>query len=90
MPASVFSLSQNYPNPWSEETQIDFSLETGASVRLDVYTTVGQFVRTYSLDCNRPGTHSLLLRRDDLPPGLYFYKLTAGTQTAIRHMVVLR
>jgi hypothetical protein len=71
-------LSQNYPNPFRENTIITWQLPGDAHVVLKVYDFIGREVKTLE-DCNQvKGKHSVNFNASELPPGVYFYQLNAG------------
>ncbi|MBC8183570.1 T9SS type A sorting domain-containing protein [candidate division KSB1 bacterium] len=41
-----YLLSQNYPNPFNPTTEITFALPKAESVKLSIYNTNGQLIRT--------------------------------------------
>ena len=94
-----FSLAQNFPNPFNPSTTIRFALSASihGTVRceLSVYNTNGQKVRTLLHRGFKAGLHEILWDgRDDhgqrVSSGVYFYRLSAGSFTEIRKMVVTK
>ena len=86
-----FSLAQNYPNPFNAETAIAFTLPTATEVTLEVFNSLGQKVATvFSHRHFSPGTHQVLFNAQNLPSGIYFYKLQAGSFSKIRKMVLIK
>ena len=89
LPAFV-TLEQNFPNPFIQETTIDFSIPTEAAIHLSLYDVLGREVRVL-LDERRPaGRHSVQLKAGELASGLYLYRLVAGDVALGRKMVVGR
>ena len=84
-------LSQNYPNPFSRDTNIDFQYPfTGErSVSFRIYDLFGREV----LDLSEEMIHasSLALHASQLPaPGMYLYRLTIGTRSQTKMMSMIR
>jgi hypothetical protein len=86
------SLNQNYPNPSSAETTINFTLEGGAPqyVSLVVYDLHGRVVETLLAGMTAPGEHSVALNAQKLLPGLYYYQLRTKEQSLTKRMVVVK
>ncbi len=86
----AFALSQNYPNPFNPSTAIEYELPTPQHVRLEVFDATGRSVGVL-VDGIRPaGTHSVRFDADNLPSGLYVYRLQANGETRTRKMTLLR
>ena len=97
IPKSI-ELFQNYPNPFNPTTSIQFTVKGGPSplhTTLKIYNLRGQLVRTL-VDEDKPGGNYTLLwdGRDEggkaVSSGIYFYKLTAGSFSEIKKMVLLK
>jgi photosystem II stability/assembly factor-like uncharacterized protein len=71
-------LVQNYPNPFSTQTNVEFRLPNEARVTLNVYNSLGEEVATHANGELSAGEHSLPFRAEGLQNGIYFYRLTAG------------
>jgi FtsP/CotA-like multicopper oxidase with cupredoxin domain len=81
-------LEQNYPNPFSGETEIRFSLPEPAHVRITLFNSTGNQVNTI-LDADAPaGLNTVKLDAGTLKPGIYFYQLRTGGVSQVRRMVV--
>lgn len=70
-----FALHQNYPNPFNPETVIGYALPVAGEVTLEVYNSIGEKMVTLVRATQEAGNHQVTLRADNLPSGLYFYKL---------------
>ena len=87
---SNFALIGNYPNPFNNSTVIKFRLADPANVSLDIFNVLGQKVETLSSGTMSPGEHELVWTGDDVPSGVYFYRLTAGEKSAVRKMALIK
>ena len=71
------TLGQNYPNPFSEQTSIAFSLEEPGITTLHLYDMQGRLVETLISERTRgAGSHSFQLDAGTLPSGTYIYELS--------------
>ena len=91
---SVFALSQNEPNPFGEGTLIRFAVPVKSQVMIEVFDVNGRRVRTLARGVWQPGYHAATWDgRDDRSrparPGIYFYRMTAGSFRATRKMTLL-
>jgi len=87
---SGFSLSQNYPNPFSAATTISFSLSESAPVTLSIYNSLGEVIATLANGEMTAGQHSAILHGEHLQNGMYFYRLTAGKFSQSGEMAVVK
>ena len=86
----AFALGQNYPNPFNPSTAIEYELPAPQHVRLEVFDASGRSVGVL-VDGMRPaGTHTVRFAADNLPSGLYVYRLRANGETRTRKMTLLR
>lgn len=83
-------LVSNHPNPFAEATTITYEVADARHVRLAVYDVLGRRIRTLVDGMKPAGTHRATFEAGTLPPGLYIYRLTAGTAAQNRTMTLLR
>ena len=75
-----FALYQNYPNPFNNQTTIQYDIAEATSVKIYIYNTLGQLVKTIDQGENSVGTHTAGWDGtnddgDTLSSGVYFYQL---------------
>ncbi len=85
-----FRLSPNFPNPFNPSTAISYRLLAVSYVTLRVFDLLGREVRTLVSGVERPGTYETRFDGDNLSSGIYFYRLSAGSLTQTRAMVLLK
>jgi len=83
-------LLQNSPNPFNRTTKIDFAIPQTAHVKLAVYDLIGQEVATLIDDELPTGEYSVDFDGQDLPNGVYFYRLNTGGVTRTKICVLLK
>jgi len=86
-----FELGQNYPNPFSSETEIPYKLKEQTDVYIKIYNILAQEVRTFSLGLQSNGVHAVTWDGrnnfgDRVTPGIYFYQLQVGNETLVKKM----
>lgn len=86
----TYKLSQNYPNPFNPTTTIEFSLPKTQNVTLKVYNVLGQQVATLINGNMAAGNHSIRFNASNLSSGLYIYKISAGSFTSAKKMMLLK
>jgi len=87
---NIFSLEQNFPNPFNPNTVISYSLPSASNVKLVVYNTLGQNVKVLENGYKNAGGYSVHFDASDLPSGIYFYRLEAGQFTQVKKMMLLK
>ncbi len=87
---SGYELSSNYPNPFNPETTIRFNLAESGVTTLKVYDITGHEVATLADGKLAAGEHSVTFHGANLPSGIYFYKLSTGSFTQTRKMVLAK
>ncbi len=87
---ATFALHQNYPNPFNPATIINYELPITNYVELSVYNLIGEKIKTLVRKEQPAGTYKVAFNGANLPSGVYFYKITAGTFTAVRKMILMK
>jgi hypothetical protein len=85
-----WSLAQNYPNPFNPATQIRYSVPVGGPVRLTIYNLLGQVVATLVDEVQPAGTYTARFDATHLASGVYVYRLSTGTFTDVKKMMLLK
>lgn len=93
--ANQFVLSQNYPNPFNPSTTISYSLLEAAQVKLTVYNSLGQKVRTLVNAWVVAGSHTAVWNGLNdasvkMTSGIYIYRFEAGDYLKVQKMLLLR
>lgn len=85
-----FKLNQNYPNPFNPETNISFSLIKSGIVSLNVFDSKGLFVKKLINEFKISGEYNYKFNADDLPSGIYFYKLDSDNYSQSKKMILIK
>ncbi len=82
-------LDQNYPNPFNPSTTIPFVIPKAEFVSLKVFNSLGQDIATIVNGPRAAGNHRVTWDAGQVPSGVYFYRISAGSfvQTRTLHLV---
>lgn len=81
-----FSLT-NYPNPFSQETTIQFDLKDGCNVSLNIYDQSGRLIRAVANEQMTAGHKKYVFTSTGLAPGIYLCILRAGEFTETKRLL---
>lgn len=87
---SDYQLNQNFPNPFNPSTKINYSIPERSNVSLKVFDLLGSEVEELVKGEIEAGTYYITFNASNLPSGIYFYKLQAGSFVEIKKMILLR
>ncbi len=85
-----FNLYQNYPNPFNPETAISYQLSAFSHVTLKAYDILGREVSTLVNEEKPAGKYKVEFNGSSLPSGIYLYRLTAGSFSQTRMMILIK
>ncbi len=83
-------VSQCYPNPATDHTVVQITLEQATGVGIQVVNVMGQVVRDLPLAVMPQGKNRVTLEVADLAPGIYYCTVEAGSQKTTRKFIVNR
>jgi hypothetical protein len=83
-------LLTNYPNPFTDNTNIEFTLNKKANVTLQILDECGRIVETI-VNKNLPeGKHNFTFERRNLAAGIYYCSLIADDKRKTIKMVIVK
>jgi len=85
-----FELSQNYPNPFNPSTNLEFRISNLEFVSLKVYDIAGKEVATLVNEIKPAGRYQVKFDGSNLGTGVYFYKIEAGSFSAVKRMILIK
>jgi len=95
-PHLILSFSQNRPNPFTSKrgTTIEYSIPKTALVRLYIYNTLGQRVKTLVNEVQTTGSHQVIWKGTSdsgkaLAPGVYFCKIETSDLSATKKILLV-
>ncbi|NWF90565.1 MAG: T9SS type A sorting domain-containing protein [Ignavibacteriaceae bacterium] len=87
---SLFELFQNYPNPFNPTTKINWRSSVSGRQVLKVYDVIGNEVTTLLDKEIEAGYHSIDFNANELPGGVYLYRIQVENFIETKKMILLR
>jgi hypothetical protein len=83
-------LKGNYPNPFREQTTIEYVLPETRYVQLGLFDVLGRKVRTLVNEVQFSGQQRERLNAERLASGVYYYRLEVGDHADTGKVVVVK
>jgi hypothetical protein len=83
-----YALGQNYPNPFRNETTIQYTLAQGGQVNLSLFDISGRVVKVLVNGSKDAGTHAISFNTGNLTRGIYYYRIQAGDFTDVKKLTI--
>jgi hypothetical protein len=83
-------LEQNYPNPFNPSTKISYTVPERSNVSLKVFNLLGSEVTELVNKEMEAGIYDTNFNAANLPSGVYFYQIKAGSFVQTRKMILLK
>lgn len=88
---TIFSLIQNFPNPFKKSTDIIFSIPKAAWVSVKVYNMLGALVATPYNEYTGSGEHRVTFTPKNLTEGIYYCIIEVNRgQRDVKKMILLK
>jgi len=85
-----FDLGNAYPNPWNPTTTIRYNVPTNSPVTIKVFDAVGREVASLVDEVKPAGSYQITMNGKELSSGIYFYRMTAGSFTETKKLILLK
>ncbi len=86
----IYSLSQNYPDPFNPTTSIKYQLPQSGFVTLKVYDILGKEVATLINGQKAAGRYEVNFDASNLTSGIYIYQITANNYVSSKKMMLIK
>lgn len=88
--SSALHLVQNYPNPFTESTQIRYEIDSPGTAVISVFDITGRKISTVEHRHDRQGLYTYFFDARGLRPGTYRYEVVFGDQRESGKMTLAR
>lgn len=85
-----YSLKQNYPNPFNPTTKIQYEIPFAGEVSIKVFDLNGREVMTLVNESKPQGRFEVEFNGSNLSTGVYYYKITAGSFSDVKKMMLIK
>jgi hypothetical protein len=83
-------LSQNYPNPFNPSTIVEFGVPVDSKVKVEVFNILGQLIAVLVDEVRNAGYYKVTFGSSNMPSGVYFYRMTAGSFVQTKKMQLIK
>ncbi|MBK7160087.1 MAG: T9SS type A sorting domain-containing protein [Ignavibacteria bacterium] len=88
--SSGFTLLQNYPNPFNPSTNIRYNLNSDSYIILKVFDILGKEIKTLVHQKQSKGKYEIRFDAENLPGGIYFYKIESEFNSETGRMLLIK
>ena len=90
-----FLVRDNYPNPFNPITTIQYELPNYSNVKVTLFDITGRTIKEIKFGEMAPGRHAYVWDGTNdvgnlVSTGIYFFQINAGSNTAIKKMLLLK
>ncbi len=83
----VFSMEQNKPNPFTNQTVVNYTLPSNTKATIAVVDLSGKFIREYDLLSEKG---QLIINSGDIGKGIFIYTLISDNEVIISKKMIVR
>jgi hypothetical protein len=79
-----------YPNPFSNSTNVEFTLTQPEKVSASVYNLIGEKVLSVEESSLNAGTHQINVNGNNMTQGVYYLNINIGNSTYTKKLIVVK
>ncbi len=87
---TIYSLAQNFPNPFNPSTTIKYTVPQNGPVTIKLYDVTGREVATLVNEVKTVGSYDLKFNASGLASGVYIYRMIAKDFVSVKKMSILK
>ncbi|UKN00754.1 T9SS type A sorting domain-containing protein [Paracrocinitomix mangrovi] len=87
---ATFNIGQNVPNPFDNNSIINYTLAEAANVSVQFTDISGKVVKVVEQGSQTAGSYQINVDGNDFAEGVYFYTFTIGDKQVTKRMVVTK
>ncbi len=92
---TVTQLLDAYPNPFTPQTRIGYTMKAAGQARIDIYNNKGQLIRSFDQNHGKAGYFNVIWDGRDangkpVSSGIYCYRMTSGKYTSSKKVVLMK
>ncbi len=85
-----FEICQNYPNPFNPSTTIRYDIPKESFVTLKIFNALGEEVKSLVNENKSAGSYEVKFDGSNLSSGVYFYRMTAGSFSQTKKLILMK
>lgn len=89
LPSNV-RLSEPYPNPFNDVTNIKYSVPVPGEVTIGIYNALGQQVQIITNEYKSAGVYTATIHRNNLPSGIYYIRMASANTNVTRKCLLVK
>ncbi|MCX6147316.1 MAG: T9SS type A sorting domain-containing protein [Candidatus Kapabacteria bacterium] len=94
-PNTFLVLKDNYPNPFNNETTIEFDLLVPSDIKINIFDSKGELINTLICESCKIGRNSLIWnglnsKNNRVESGTYFYEINVGDVLLSKKMLLIK
>ena len=82
-----FSMEQNRPNPFTNQTVINYTLPQDAKATISVFDMSGKFIRDYNLASQKG---KVTISASEIGKGMFIYSLVSGGEIMVTKKMIVK
>ena len=82
-----FSMEQNRPNPFTDQTTINYTLPTNAKGTISVFDMSGKFIRDYNLSSQKG---QVVISSNEIGKGMFIYSLVSNGEIMVSKKMIVK
>ena len=79
---------QNYPNPFSEKTNITYTIQQSQNIKLSIYNSYGQLIEVLVDEYKPSGSYNVTWNANNNKSGIYYYQIETRNNSAARKLIL--
>jgi len=88
--SSLLVSTNNYPNPFSESTVVNYTIQYDTDIQLSVFSMDGKMIHNEQTS-KLAGTHKFVIHKDQLDgAGVYMYKIQTSNNSLESRMILMK